>query len=86
MVNESLVPFVMVPNTVRHNIVPPELALNNPASVIAAELEGVPAGKVATYTTSLLLTVVLVNETRADSDPRTVLPAAAAVEPVPIAM
>ena len=56
------------------------------ASTIDSALEGVPTGKLPTYTTSLLEAVVLVSATLATSAPRAVSLAAAAVDEVPIAM
>ena len=82
MVNASAVCLLTCANTVRHSIVPPLEALNSPASVIAAAEAGVFAGNVATYTTSLLLFVVLVRLTRALSVPSVVSAAAAAVAAV----
>ena len=68
--------------TVLHNIVPPEEALNKPASVTAPV--PVPAPNVATYVTTALETLVLVRDTLPRADPNAVSEAAAAVEPLPI--
>jgi hypothetical protein len=50
-------PLVTVEKTVRHSIVPPELAEKIPAST--TEPVPVPAGKVATYSTESSVTVVV---------------------------
>ena len=78
--------FTTPANTVRQSIVPPDEALKIPASFKAVRVLGVPAGKVATYVTVAPDTVEDVKATRADSVPRVVSPAAAAVEPVPTAI
>ena len=80
---ESPAAFVTVPNTIRHNIVPLELALKTPASTIDAV--AVPAGKVAAYTIVDVDGVPpdVVNATRPSSETNAVFPAAAAVLPDP---
>lgn len=73
-------------NTVLQSMVPPDDPFRIAASTIDSALEGVPTGKLPTYTTSLLEAVVLVSATLATSAPRAVSLAAAAVDEVPIAM
>ena len=84
ILHESDADLFITGNTVRAKIVPDEAAFTRIASVIAAV--PVPAGNVAVYVTTAPLTAVPAIATLADSEPNAVSPAAAAVEPVPIAI